>query len=254
MESVPTMGNNDPGMNNRELWLEQFSHQLIAPLSGLEATADQLVRNYETWDDTRILSQLRNLQSMARWAARLARNISWQARSGPLTDIGTLTQWIHLKPFLIDCIRDIEGFTRSRGIAIQVEDTIGESWEILISTELFKQAILNLLDNAVKYAHMNTRVTIRASISSNSSLIISITNYGIPISKDDVGNIFQRGFRTRAAVEQVVVGTGTGLSVAREILQLHHGDVILHSSEPKLEQKAYKVTFDVILPQSSIRT
>jgi signal transduction histidine kinase len=238
--------------NSKDLWMEQFSHQLIAPLSGLEATAESLVRNYKNWDDDRILNRLIDIQSMARWAVRLARNISWQARSESTSEITSLTRWTNLKSFLLDCIKDIEAIARSRGIDIYLDSKFGDSWQILVDRELFKQAILNILDNAVKYAFTNTKVIIRASLS-ESNLTIGITDYGIAIEKQDAENIFKKGFRSKSAMERVVVGTGTGLSVTKEIVQLHGGNIDFSSSKSRQDSSSHVVTFNVTLPQSNVQ-
>jgi signal transduction histidine kinase len=236
----------------RIAWLEDISHQLIAPLSALQADADRLVRFFDQWDKERVLNHLNTIQGISRWAARLIRNFGWAARTGHIATELTNTRWTRLKPFLIGCAIDVRGMAATKRLRVHVDESIDESWDIRIDRIPFGQAIGNLLDNAVKYANDNTEVRIRAALT-DSDLRVSITNYGIPIEQEDVERSFVRGYRTEAAKAKVVVGTGIGLFIAREIVRLHGGDIIVGSSIFNSEWGAHEATFMIRLPRSVFR-
>lgn len=237
----------------KDLWFEDVSHQLISPLNGLQADADRLIRHYEQWDAVRILNQLKAIQSIARYATRLTRNFDWKVRTGVISQGGFRRRWVRLKPYLIRCAIDLQGLAAKKGGRLHVDETVQESWEVWIEPSRFNQAIANLFDNAVKYGDPNTDVTVSGELT-DSELHIFITNYGIPIQKSDGEKIFEREYRTEAAKKRVVVGTGIGLSIAREIVRLNDGNIRVASSTFDDKMKAHKVSFVVSLPIHATRS
>jgi two-component system sensor histidine kinase SenX3 len=116
---------------------------------------------------------------------------------------------------------------------------------IAIDNKMFKQAVTNLLDNAVKYSNYKTDVLIDSNLSAAYGYI-NITNFGIPLTPSDVEKIFERYYRTEAAKERYVIGSGIGLEIAREILRLHGGDLV---AKPSIHTAAgWKTTFVISLP------
>ena len=94
-------------------------------------------------------------------------------------------------------------------------------------------------------SNIPTQIIIRAALSQNLAHIY-ITNYGIPILENETEKIFERGFRTDEAIETYAIGTGIGLTIAREIIRLHNGDIIV---TPSTESGiGWKTTFEITLP------
>lgn len=83
---------------------------------------------------------------------------------------------------------------------------------------------MNLLDNAGKYSDLNTNVTVRASLSQK-HFRISVTNRGIPISRDDRKHLVERGVRGDQAMSIVAHGRGLGLYIAEKLMQAMGGDL-----------------------------
>jgi len=96
--------------------------------------------------------------------------------------------------------------------------------------ELLRQALLNLLDNAVKYNHTQgaVHVTLRED---EKNIVIDIGNTGPRIPEEKVPRLFQRFFRVDASRSQASGGAGLGLSLAREIFLAHGGDIHLVQSD-----------------------
>jgi signal transduction histidine kinase len=101
----------------------------------------------------------------------------------------------------------------------------------------------------VKYSDRGTEVIITGNILDNKG-IISITNWGIPIREEDVEKIFLREYRTRPAIARYPVGTGIGLTIARDIVLLHGGKLLTSPSKSirTPEYIGYETTFQVVLP------
>jgi signal transduction histidine kinase/ligand-binding sensor protein len=232
-------------------WLEDVSHQILAPITGILGQAENLSRSFKTWKNTnpqRIENTLENLVELSNWATRMARNFAWAAKGKSNHFNMNMMLEEDVPGRLIGYARNVQGLARTSDVyKVHVDsDSVKQlNGKIVIDNKLFKQAVTNLLDNAVKYADPKTNVVIDAEMSQQYGYI-KITNYGIPILESEVEKIFLRHFRTETAKKKYSVGSGIGLGIAREIMRFHSGDLTV-SPSVKLE-KGWKTTFVISLP------
>jgi signal transduction histidine kinase/ligand-binding sensor protein len=232
----------------RDIFLEDVGHQLIAPLSGIQAASDRLHRHFDKWDRERIDKQVLAIRAMSRWAARLTRNLVWVATTGNRT---LHRRWTEITGLLIGCAIDVQGMAAHKDLRIRVDEESTDALpHLFVDQERFIQAVVNLLDNAVKYSKSGTEIWICAS-RVGPDVHISVTNYGIPLRRNEMQRIFERGYRSEEAREIVPGGTGIGLSVAREIIRLHGGELSASPSVYDEEQQAHEVVFTITLSVNS---
>jgi signal transduction histidine kinase/ligand-binding sensor protein len=233
----------------KDSFFEIVAHQLIAPLNSLQANADRLLKNYEYWTSDENLTKIKTIRSLSRSAARLARNFEWNVRSGTTSINVSLSRlkWTRLIPFLIACAIDVQGMAVQTGIRVHVDENIDPLLEVHIDKTSFSQVIVNVMDNAVKYSKENTLVLVSVE-TLKPDVAIRITNYGISISKEEAEKVFERDYRGETAKENVIVGSGLGLFVARDIVHLHGGSIRVQSSTYYQHLNAYEVVFEVRLP------
>jgi len=112
--------------------------------------------------------------------------------------------------------------------------------EVRASAEGIEQAVLNLLDNAVKYSGEEKNIWLSLSHNHN-EVTISVMDKGIGIARTERQKVFEKFYRVQHK-GQHVPGSGIGLSLVREIAQLHNGRVELES-EPGKGSK-----FSLIIP------
>ena len=106
---------------------------------------------------------------------------------------------------------------------------------------LLEQAILNLLDNAIKYSEDGSRVEIRAE-NHTKTIAIHVRDYGCGIAKRNLSRLFERFYRVDKARSRQLGGTGLGLAIVKHIVQAHEGEVFVDS---KLGEGS---TFSIYLP------
>ncbi|MFV1957168.1 MAG: sensor histidine kinase [bacterium] len=92
----------------------------------------------------------------------------------------------------------------------------------------FHQVVQNLLSNAIKYTPEGGRVTIQAK-EEDENFVIVVTDTGIGIGEEDVNQVFDMFYRTKAAVDTIRSGSGIGLAIVKEIVILHDGDITVES-------------------------
>jgi two-component system phosphate regulon sensor histidine kinase PhoR len=115
---------------------------------------------------------------------------------------------------------------------IVVELSCREELMARINPELFEQAVVNLLDNAIKYSREGGTIQVKAT-QIDSEIIISVTDHGCGIEKEHVPRIFERFYRVDKARSRDMGGTGLGLAIVKHIVQAHGGRVSVESAPAK---------------------
>jgi signal transduction histidine kinase len=94
---------------------------------------------------------------------------------------------------------------------------------------LLEQALQNLAINALKYSDTGGRIQIAVK-SKNGKISIRVSNTGMSIPEVDREKIFERFYRVDRVRSRSAGGAGLGLSLSREIVRAHHGDLYLEES------------------------
>lgn len=105
-----------------------------------------------------------------------------------------------------------------------------EQFSYRIKGDVFRirQILHNILSNSVKYTEEDGKIIV-SMIKENGKIIISIKDTGMGIPKEDIGRIFERFYRVDKARSRKLGGTGLGLSIAKELMNLHGGDIQISS-------------------------
>lgn len=97
-----------------------------------------------------------------------------------------------------------------------------------LNESLFEHALINLIDNAVKYSEEKTRVTITTKVDEK-NILIAIADQGPGISKEHIPRLFERFYRVDKARSRKMGGTGLGLAIVKHIVNVHSGTVTVES-------------------------
>lgn len=102
-----------------------------------------------------------------------------------------------------------------------------------------RQALTNLISNAIKYSPKNTRIVMRLHTEQGDA-IIDIIDHGIGIPKEDQAHLFEAFHRGNNV--DAIPGTGLGLAIVKQSVKVHNGTISVRSSEGE------GTTFTVRLP------
>ncbi|KIH75890.1 two-component system, OmpR family, phosphate regulon sensor histidine kinase PhoR [Geoalkalibacter ferrihydriticus] len=98
-----------------------------------------------------------------------------------------------------------------------------------IKAPLLEQAVVNLLTNAIKYSPRDGKVAIEAA-QLQGKVTIRVQDWGCGIAKEHLPRLFERFYRVDKARSRKQGGTGLGLAITKHIVQVHGGEVIVHST------------------------
>jgi heavy metal sensor kinase len=134
----------------------------------------------------------------------------------------------------------VEVLAEEKGQTIDIE---GDA-NIIVSADrlLLRQAIANLLDNAIKYSPTNSRISVQVQRGAENRAWLDITDQGPGIPVEHQSYVFDRFYRVDPARSRELGGVGLGLSITRWAVEAHDGEISLQSKE------GHGATFRISLP------
>jgi len=222
----------------RRDFVANVSHELRTPLSILRGYIETLLDNPQTSDKE--LSRI--LGVMERHSKRLGLLVDDLLTLARLESRSAGLQFsdVQLAELFQSVIRDWEKKLAEKQLKVVV-DLSPDARTIRADETRLHEVLYNLLDNALKYSRENGEIRLRA-VQRGPEIVLSVTDNGIGISKDDLPRIFERFYRADKARSRELGGTGLGLAIVKHIAQLHGGRVEAESELGK------GTTIRVILP------
>ncbi len=118
---------------------------------------------------------------------------------------------------------------RARAKDISVDLRCGEDLTAAINGPLLEQAVVNLVDNAVKYSEAGSRVEVSAE-KVPTGVMIRVRDEGCGIEAQHLPRLFERFYRVDRARSRELGGTGLGLAIVKHVALAHRGEVAVESS------------------------
>lgn len=212
------------------------SHELRTPLAAMRAETEVALRDpHLTLSDARELMSS-NLEELSR-LSDLSEGLLQLAR-GDVDD--ALREPVQVSDLIQLAVDHVSSSAKHKKISIKTGAL--PAVEVLGDGRQLKQAVVILLDNAIKYSPAKTTITVKAS-KKDAVIIMSVHDQGQGISADDLPYVFDRFYRADAARSQAnVSGHGLGLAIAKQVVTQHNGTIAVTS---KLNEGS---TFTISLP------
>ncbi len=213
--------------NIRRDFAANVSHEIKTPLTAIKGFVETLVTgSLDNEEETR-----RFLGIIEKHVNRLTTIIDDLMQLSRI-DVNSKSTQIHFETGQIKnlletaidiCRRDIE----EKGITVELfcpEKLFGR-----IDADLLDQALVNLLDNAVKYSPENSCIKIEA-IKEGDEIQIRFKDQGVGIAAKHIPRLFERFYRVDKARSRKIGGTGLGLAIVKHIARAHGGKVTVKST------------------------
>lgn len=133
---------------------------------------------------------------------------------------------VNLAGVLEAAISDCEAKASERGVRVLLD--CSQKTQARINPRLIEQAIVNLLDNAIKFSEPKSTVKVSADVNAD-GLILSVRDWGCGIPEEHLPRLFERFYRVDKSRSRKQGGTGLGLSIVKHIVQAHGGSVTVES-------------------------
>jgi len=223
-------------------YMNQFSisaaHELKTPLTILRGEIEIILRSPKTPEQyIEVLKS--NFEETIRMI-KIVDNLFFISKSdNALINIDKRTIKIH--SFLSSIVSNMKILGQEKNMDLVLTDC--PLLEVNLDTELIKQALSNVVDNAFKYGDENTIVEINA-LAEGESVRINVSNVGEKIPAAEIDKIFDRFYRSDSSRARKTGGIGLGLSVVKSIVNLHKGSVEVSSNTDSV------TTVSIYLPKA----
>jgi two-component system, OmpR family, phosphate regulon sensor histidine kinase PhoR len=203
------------------------SHELRTPVTSIQGFVETLEDGaLENPEDAR-----RFLGIIRRQVARLNQLVTDILTLSSIEQDGKPRRLATAEEALADIVGEAVGVCADRAAAKQVEVGIACDPDLRaeVHAALLVQALVNLVDNAIKFSEAGGRVEVSAT-RADGSVQIQVTDHGIGIESRHLSRIFERFYRIDKGRSRAMGGTGLGLSIVRHVAKAHGGDVAVAST------------------------
>lgn len=213
----------------RNDFINNITHELKTPLATL-SIASKSLRNKETQNSPKIFSNA--LDILDRQNSRLQKLID-QVMNNALgsEEIILKKEKVLVDRYLKEIIEDFKLSVNGRQVLINTKIEFRNAY-LNIDKFLFTTALLNILDNAVKYGQENVEIKIKTELKKD-TYQISIQDNGIGISEKEQEKIFEKFYRVTTGNVHDVKGLGLGLYYTNQVVKAHEGEINIKSNLDK---------------------
>ncbi|VKV40248.1 histidine kinase [Streptococcus pneumoniae] len=224
----------------RRLFVSNVSHELRTPLTSVKSYLEALDEEAlcETVAPDFIKVSLDETNRMMRMVTDLL-HLSRIDNATSLLDV-ELINFTAFITFILNRFDKMKGQEKEKKYELVRDYPINSIW-MEIDTDKMTQVVDNILNNAIKYSPDGGKITVRMKTTED-QMILSISDHGLGIPKQDLPRIFDRFYRVDRARSRAQGGTGLGLSIAKEIIKQHKGFIWAKSEYGKGS------TFTIVLP------
>ena len=214
-------------MKLRGALVANVSHELRTPLSMIRLGAETLKRGARLPEKQRleiedsILREVLHLSHLVENVLDVARIQNSSAKALAFTPVNP-------RDLLTSLVSTYESWIRSRGfdVSLHINDAVDEQyWD----RDAVSRAVLNLIDNAIKYSGDEDKVIDVVLRQTEASVVIEVKDRGIGIDTDDLAHIFEPYYRAQFSDTQTRRGAGLGLTLVQQIIASHGGTIEVES-------------------------
>ena len=226
----------------RRLFVSNVSHELRTPLTSVKSYLEAL-------DDGALNEEIApnfikvSLDETNRMMRMISDLLALSRIDNKSTQLNVeMTNFTAFMTYILNRFGQIKSQETNPGKSYEIirDYPVNSIW-VEIDTDKMTQVIDNILNNAIKYSPDGGKITVSMK-TTDTQLIVSISDQGLGIPKKDLPLIFDRFYRVDKARSRAQGGTGLGLSIAKEIVKQHNGFIWAKSEYGKGS------TFTIVFP------
>jgi len=214
-------------------FLANMSHELRTPLNAIIGFADLIQsQKFGPVGHQRYLDYVKDIAQSGHHLLRIINDILDLAKiDAGRTDVRDEEEF-NLTAVIDATLRMMRPLAERQGVAL---DTAGDlrGLRLLAVERMVCQILLNLLSNAVKFTAAGGRVAIAASRSVEGGLLVSVTDNGLGMSPEEIATALTPFGQVANAMSRKHTGTGLGLPLAKAMMELHGGKLLIASTPGK---------------------
>ncbi len=233
-------------------FLSMASHQLRTPLTAIKGYVSLALEGYYGELNSKLKKALKNVAISTERLIRIVQDLLTISR----IEMGKLE--LNLKPVDLanlakSCLKELEFEAKKKNIDLIFKNPNQPLPKINLDSLKIRQAILNLIDNAIKYTNEGGKVEVsldqerlKENHKERDYLKVIVKDTGVGFDPEEQSKLFESFSRGSAGIAKFVEGAGLGLNVAKRFVEIHQGFITAFS-----EGKNKGSTFTIYLPVGS---
>lgn len=219
---------NDNERRSKEL-VSNISHDLKTPITSIKGYVEGIMDGVADTPE-KMDKYIRTIYNKSNELDRLINELTFY--SG--IDSNRIPYHFHrmnVNDFFQDCVEEVGLDLESRNINFNFENFVAHDTQIIADPEQLRKVISNIVGNSVKYLDKEEGLIDIRILDEIDSIRVEIEDNGKGISQRDLGNIFERFYRTDSSRNSTKGGNGIGLSIVKKIIEDHGGYIWATSKE-----------------------
>lgn len=215
--------------HQQKIFTANVSHELRTPLTALKMEDEVVLMN-----NNASLSELKStIKSNLEEVEKIESLINSILRLTKLENDELRSEFrsIELNEVVEQAISTLTPIATKKNITINLPET--KKYSVFGNKESLVQLLIILLDNSVKYSRNSSKISISVEHYDKKQILISIVDNGVGINKDKLKQVFDRFYQADLSRNNQTEGYGLGLSIAKSIVDLHNGNIVISSIEDK---------------------
>lgn len=215
-------------VDEQNRFITDSSHELRTPLTSLKSEIEVNLRdkNLNLNQAKKLLeSNLEEVNNLQYLSDNLIKLAQYEKANGII-----LLEEIALKQIVSDAIKKVANLAKNKNIQIK-EKT--HEYTLFANSQSLTELFVILLDNAIKYSLKNSKITLNSKKTDN-NVFIEVIDQGMGVEAKDLPHLFDRFYRSdKSRTKSNEIGFGLGLSIAKQIVEKHHGSIKVESEAKK---------------------
>ena len=149
----------------------------------------------------------------------------------------------NLETFIRGIVSIFESYAEKKDVALKIKSQIADT-ELYFDREILEKILINIISNALKFTKEGDTISVTVSKQDDNNALIKIKDTGIGINAAELPKLFDRFYQVDSSHTRERGGTGIGLSLTKELVELHKGKISVDSVEGEWTE------FTIILPVS----
>jgi PAS domain S-box-containing protein len=230
-------------------FLATFSHELRSPLNSIIGFSELLTKQLNELPHQTVEEFMKNINTSGRHLQQIINDIL------DLSKIEAGKMDLHIASYPVSYFRESIERVLASAIAekkVRLEFSFDpEIDELVVDQTRFKQILINLVSNAIKFTNSGGTVSIRSERIGN-DLQFAVADQGIGIKREDQASLFKPFKQVQAGKEMNQEGIGLGLAITKKLVELHGGTIWVESEWGKGTSMFFRIP--MIVDASSERT
>lgn len=210
----------------KQKYIMGIVHEVKTPIAAMQSMTDLILNGYLGEISDKLKEKINRINQRSGEALTLVNDVLFISKL-KLMSI-TSAESINMHELINNLLSQFENDYNSKNIDVRVNVFPNTSLSVHADKIFIELAVKNIISNAIKYTPENGSILIEINEISE-SLVIEISDNGLGIPQNEIENIFKEFYRAKNAKKSNIEGSGLGLSLVKQIIELHYGELEINS-------------------------